>query len=80
MEENEVLRLWKQRPFKPFRIFTTADEVVDVMHPRLMIAGGGLITIGKPHPTEPPPSASDLILLEATDISRIEPLEAVVRS
>jgi hypothetical protein len=76
MSESDVLRLWQERPFHPFRIFTIANEVIDVMHPRLMIAGGGLITVGKPHPTEPPPSASNLILLEATDIAKIEPLEA----
>lgn len=80
MEQPEVLRLWKQRPFKPFRIITVVDEVIDVVHPRLMIAAGDLITIGKPHPTEPPPSASDLVLLSANDIARIEPLETVVRS
>ncbi len=80
MDQKEVLRLWNQRPFKPFRIITVVDEIIDVVHPRLMIAGGDMITVGRPHPTEPPPSASDLVLLSPGDIARIEPLEAIAQS
>jgi hypothetical protein len=76
MRRDEVLKLWRQRPFCPFRIITVADEAIDVMHPNLMLVAGNMITIGSPHPTEPPPSAKDGTWLEFSDIARIEPLEA----
>jgi hypothetical protein len=77
MAREEVLKLWRARPFKPFRIITVVDEAIDVRHPNLMLVAGEMITIGQPHPIEPPPSASDLVWLEFDDIGRVEPLAPV---
>jgi hypothetical protein len=75
MAKDDVLKLWRQRPFQPFRIVTVVDESIDVVHPSLMLVAGNMITIGRPHPNEPPPSASDGVWLEFSDIARIERLE-----
>jgi hypothetical protein len=77
MTREELVDLWRKRPFEPFRIFTLAGERVDVCHPNLMLVAGDLITVGEPHPTQPPPSAGELTLLEVGEITRIEPLTAV---
>lgn len=79
MTKDEVLRLWRQRPFEPFRIITVVGEGIDVWHPRLMLVAGNMLTIGQPHPDEPPPAASDGTWLDFEDIARVEPLEAAVR-
>ena len=78
MSRDEVLRLWRQRPFKPFRIITVVNEAIDVWHPNLMLVAGEMITVGRPHPNEPPPSALDGTWLAFEDIARVEPLEAAV--
>jgi hypothetical protein len=75
MPDNEVLKLWRQRPFVPFRIITVAGETNDVLHPNLMLVGGDTITIGTPDPHHPPPAAGDLLWLDFSDIARAEPLD-----
>jgi hypothetical protein len=77
MAREEGLKLWRARPFQPFRIITVLEEAIDVWHPNLMLVAGEMITVGRPHPTEPPPSALDGTWLAFEDIARVEPLEAV---
>lgn len=79
MPRDEVLKLWQGRPFRPFRLITVADEVIDVWHPNLMLVAGNMLTIGQPDPDGPPPLASDGVWLEFDDIRRIEPLEAAAQ-
>jgi hypothetical protein len=73
---DQILKLWRQRPFVPFRIITVADEPIDVWHHNLMLVAGNMLTIGQPDPAGPPPLASDGVWLEFDDIARVEPLEA----
>jgi hypothetical protein len=79
MTSEQVLKHWRKRPFKPFRIITVVGEAIDVWHPNLMLVAGEMITIGRPHPTEPPPSALDGTWLAFEDIARVEPIEAVAQ-
>jgi hypothetical protein len=79
MTSEQVLMHWRTRPFKPFRIVTVVGECIDVWHPNLMLVAGEMITVGRPHPTEPPPSALDGTWLAFEDVARVEPLEAVVQ-
>lgn len=72
MIKDDVLRLWRQRPFQPFRIITVVGEAIDVWHPRLMLVAGNMLTIGQPHADEPPPAASDGTWLDFEDIARSE--------
>lgn len=78
MHRDEVLKLWRQRPFVPFRITTVVGETINVLHPRLMLVAGSMITVGQPHPNEPPPSAGDAVWLGIEDIASIEPIGAPV--
>ena len=75
MSRDAVLKLWRQRPFVPFRITTVVGEAIDVMHPALMLVAGNMITVGTPDPEEPPPAALDGVWLAFDDIARAEPLE-----
>ena len=77
MARDEVLRMWQERPFKPFRIVTVANEAIDVWHPNLMLVAGSMLTIGQPDPKGPPPLATDGTWLDFDDIAKVEPLETV---
>lgn len=77
MKRDEVLKLWRQRPFVPFRITTVVGETIDVMHPGLMIVAGNMITIGTPDPQRPAPAADRLLWLAFNDIASAEPLNLV---
>jgi hypothetical protein len=79
MKRDEVLRLWRQRPFVLFRITTVVGETIDVMHPALMLAADNMITVGTPDPDEPPPAALDGAWLAFDDIAHVEPLETAAQ-
>ena len=72
MIKDDVLRLWRQRPFQPFRIITVVGEAIDVWHPRLMLVAGNILTIGQPHADELPPVARNATWLQFDDIVSIE--------
>jgi hypothetical protein len=76
MPEDQVIKLWRQRPFVPFRITTVGGETIDVLHPNLMLVGGDTITIGTPDPHHPPPAAGELLWLDFEHIARADPLDA----
>ena len=44
MTTEEVLQLWRARPFRPFRIVTVIGETIDVPHPNLMLVAGDMTT------------------------------------
>jgi hypothetical protein len=77
MSRDELLLLWRQRPFKPFRIITVVGETIEVMHPGLMLVAGDTITIGTPDPHHPPPAADELLWLDFEHIAQAEPLDSV---
>lgn len=79
MKRDEILKLWRQRPFVPFRSTTVVGETIDVMHPGLMLVAGDMITIGTPDPEEPPPAALDGLWLSFGDIKRAEPLQTAAQ-
>jgi hypothetical protein len=74
MTNDELNKLKSQHPFQPFRVFTTENESFDVVHPGLIMIGRNGVNIGLPHPSQPPPMASDIVWLDAEDIQRVEPL------
>jgi hypothetical protein len=77
MLRDEVLTLWRQRPFVPFRITTVVGETIDVAHPGLMLVAGDTITIGTPDPHHPPPAADELLWLDFEHIAQAEPLDSI---
>ena len=79
MSRDIVLKLWRQRPFVPFRITTVVGETIDVMHPALMLVAANMITVGTPDPDDPPPAALDGVWLAFDDIARVEPLKAAAQ-
>jgi hypothetical protein len=73
---EEILNLWRQRPFVPFRITTVMGETIDVLHPNLMLVAGDTITIGTPDPNHPPPAADELLWMDFSDVAQAVPLDS----
>ena len=77
MPRNDLIALLERRPFQPFRITTTDNEVVEVRQPGMMLIAGDDITVGVPDPHSPPPVASRLLWLGFENIVDVEPIEMV---
>jgi hypothetical protein len=75
---SQLNKLKTQRPFQPFRLTTIDNEVYEVHSPLLFLVGGKEVTIGLPHPTEPPPMAGEMVWLWHDSIRSIEPLASPV--
>ena len=76
MPRDEFMKVLRRQPFRPFRLKTSNDELVDVFDPRMVLIAGDDITIGVPDPELPPPAASNLLWLGFENIVSVEPLEA----
>jgi hypothetical protein len=84
MPRDEVLKLWRQRPFQPFRIKTTARDTFDVKHPESAIIGRRVVAVLLPPPPsfgEWPPTfdlgEAELAWVDVLHIVQIEPLRAI---
>ena len=76
MPREQLLHLLMAKPFRPFRLITTDDEIVDVIDPAMVLIAGDDITLGVPDPAEEPPAATDLLLLGFENIVSAELVEA----
>jgi hypothetical protein len=76
MPRDEFIAVLRRRPFQPFRLTTTNDEIVEVFDPAMVLIAGDDITVGVPDPVLPPPAASDLLWLGFENIVSVGPLEA----
>ena len=77
---EELNHLKWQRPFQPFRVTTTENETFEVRSPRLFLVGSNEVNIGLPHPTDPPPSAGDIVWLGFDSIASVEVIAATSES
>jgi len=73
---DEMNNLKWQRPFQPFRVTTIENKVIEVHSPRLVLVGSDEVHIGLPHPTDPPPSASQVVPLSFESIASVEIIAA----
>jgi hypothetical protein len=74
MEHDEMLRLLRQKPFVPFRVFVSDGRVYDVLHPRMNLLADTYILIGRPVPDLKPPSGAPLEQVRFDKIVRVEML------
>lgn len=74
MKRDDVLRLVRQQPFKPFRITTSGGETIDIVKEGMVLVGDTDVNIGLPHPERPFPAVRNVIWLGLADIVRTEEL------
>ncbi len=74
VDRQEIIKLWKQRPFQPFRIYLGNGDVYVIRHPELLMVCPDYLVIGIAVPHHP------LLLCDRVDrpsyeeIVRLEPL------
>jgi hypothetical protein len=79
MQREELLRLWRQRPFQPIRIHHTDGRVFHIRSPGLLLVGGACLVIGIPaaNDTSPDPIGESVRIVEYPQIARVEPEQPV---
>lgn len=65
-------RLWRQRPFYPFRLHLSDGRVFDVRNPELNMVLPTHMVVGTPEPDVPDPFAERLDYVRYELIDRIE--------
>jgi hypothetical protein len=55
VQADELRRLKRQRPFKPFRVHLQDGRIYEARYPNLILVSDGHITIGFPLPGDPDP-------------------------
>jgi hypothetical protein len=74
MNHEELQRLLKQRPFRPFKIVLKDGGSFDVHYPEMNQVARSFIKIGIPECNEPDPICDHLEFVSLTRIARVEPL------
>ena len=70
---EELKQLLRQRPFRPFRVLLTDGRAFDIHYPEINLVGETFFVIGIPEPNVPDPFGDGWVMVEMTDIQRIEP-------
>jgi hypothetical protein len=76
---EEVRRLLRQRPFRPFRMYLKDGQVFDIRFPDIHLAGETCIQVGIPEPNKPDPFAEYWVFVFYSEIDRLE-MEEPARS
>jgi hypothetical protein len=74
VDRDEMHRLLRQKPFKPFRVIVRDGRQYDIHHPRMNQLFETYIKIGIPAPDIPPPGCDHLEYVRLSEIERIEDL------
>jgi hypothetical protein len=80
MEREELRRLLKQKPFRPFRVLLTDGRQFDINHPEMNLLARSFIKIGIPEPNLPDPICDHLVFVPLAQIVRVEPLPGTASS
>jgi hypothetical protein len=75
MKPEEMRSLVKQEPFRPFRVYLDDGRVFEVRHPSLTLITRRDFVIGIPAPEFPDLRAKESVLLDWSNIQRVEMLE-----
>ena len=78
MDHEELRRLLKQRPFKPFRVLVSDGRTFDVHYPEMNQLARSFIKIGIPAADLPRPICDHLEFVPLAQIVRVEPLADTV--
>jgi len=74
MRTEEMQRLLREQPFRPFRIYLSNGRTHDVRHPELVVVGRSIAFIGKPAADLPNGAFDDFAIVTLLHINEVEPL------
>ena len=78
MEREELRRLLKQRPFRPFRVLVSDGRIFDIHYPEMNLLARSFIKIGIPEAGVANPICDHLEFVPLAQIVRVEPLPDAV--
>lgn len=80
MQYEDLIKLRRQEPFRPFRVKMNDGRAFAVVHPELMLAGHKQLTIGFPRPgSDKPYFFERYTTVYVSDIEGIEFLEPQIQ-
>jgi hypothetical protein len=74
MRMEDLQRLLREQPFRPFSIHLSNGRSHEVRHPELVVVGRTTMFVGKPAPDLPQPSYDDFAIVTLLHINDVEPL------
>jgi hypothetical protein len=63
MRRDELLRLLREQPFRPFRLRLSNGIVPEVRHPDMAIVTPSALYVGVPATGNPPEVADDIVIV-----------------
>lgn len=76
IQEEDLKKLLRQRPFQPFRMHLTDGRVLDICYPDMNLVSQGYVDIGIPEDNGPDPFADHFVLVPLKMVEKIEFLGA----
>jgi hypothetical protein len=76
VDKREIIKLWKQRPFQPFRIYMRNGDVYVLRHAELFMVCPNYVLVGIPIPNHPLLLCDHMEYLSYQEIERLEQLPA----
>ena len=75
MGPQDILRLLRVRPFRPFRISLSDGSKYEVLHPELAIVEPSVVTVGIPGPGGMEQPVERTVQIALLHINKMEPIE-----
>jgi hypothetical protein len=76
IEEEDLRKLLRQRPFQPFRVRLSDGRTFDILHPEMNLVSQGYFDIGVPEKDVPDPFADHFVFVPLKMVAQVEPLPA----
>ena len=75
MGQDDLIKVLKDAPFRPFRIHLSDGRALEVRHPELVLVSRRTAYIFFPSPHRPPPAFDDYQVVALRQIASLEPVE-----
>ena len=75
MGQDDLIKVRKDAPFRPFRIHLSDGRSLEVRHSELVLVGRRTAYVFFPSPHRPPPTFDDYQVVALRQITTLEPLE-----
>jgi hypothetical protein len=80
MRREELLRLLRTQPFRPFRLRLSNDSTYEIHHPDMAIVTPSAVYVGVPSPNSTTPAADDIVIVSLLHVLAMEYLAPAVPS
>lgn len=72
MRREELLRLLRAQPFRPFRLRLSNDSIYEIRHPDMAIVTPSAVYAGVPSPGAAAPTADDIVVVSLSHVLTME--------